>query len=901
MPSMILAVTWGALTVGAAEGDLATVQVQQVHHSDSFDVWCVSPNVRVFRDTALARQPVSALVRLRAARGECEPMQIAIRSKRKLEGLSLRFPDAGAGANVRLRWNPIGFIDVAQTSTRRTLGKGAYPDALLNSDTFDIEAQLNCLLWVTARVPDGAKPGEHRGIVSVHQGDGELLRFQFALDVWDFALPREMPLVIQGNFWCRGSWIRRYTDRDLREVAKEYFVNMAEHRINACPAIWPFPVFAPEEKFEDKAEELREFEDMAKFVLDELGFKRFRFPYGSAAGGMATGAWRGHDVMAIPAEPGDIWLSGTRVKKRHLTSSFPGARWMASWGMRLMLGQVPDASAFNGSWVEYEFSTTQSGSYRCWLEGRYRCPLEVAVDGRRMGTVAAGGEGFRQAPEPVALDAGPHRLRLTVTQARAGQAAYVRRIFLSSRPDADPAELFQRRRANKAFLRAYAHHLRTVGRYLEDKGWLAKAHLKIGDEPQDQAYPIVRDTALAARQALPKAKTELTLAFKPEFEGLIDIWVPYATHFEESVARQRQRKGEEVWLYYNELHGIDCPALCMRAIPWLLWKFDLDGYHFWSINCWPLDPWTTPVSYTCNCYNRGVFVYPDPKDGSPVNSTRWELFREGLEDYLYLHLAKKRIEEWAGVRKPDDVRRQLRDEMERNLALWSDVLVRSLSRWCEDGPRMARARACLGVLLHQAAQVDQRCPAENVRAALAEVSRVRVALSQRTPGEQAWLSGRDFERCSVAGPAPVEWMRHTTGAAMKTPSSSAAANPYNGSWVEYDLVLKPGQYRIWLRICQHQESETKDAYVDGERIGSVHSEPKGKAHTEFKPVPGVAELSGGKHTLRIVCRGIVGWIDPIQWIYVTSDLRIDPREFQTDHRPVTTPRKPRALGATRAR
>ena len=492
------ALVWVVLIAGPAAGDLATSNVQQVYRSDALNAWCVSPNVKVFRDHRLPRRTVDPVVRLRAARGEHEPLQLVIQNERGLKGLSLRFTPA----RTSLRWNPIGFIDVAQTSTRRTLGKGAYPDALLKSRIFDLQPEANGLVWITASVPNDAAAGEQRSSVAVQQGDRELLAFQLVLDVWDFTLPRKMPLVIQGNFWCREPWFRRHTDRDLRELAKEYFVNMAEHRIDACPTVWPFPAFLPGEELDDKAEELREFETMATFVLDELGFKRFRFPYSSAAGGMATGAWRGHEVMTIPAEPGDVWISGTRVKKRHLAATYPGARWMGAWGMRLMLGQVPDANAFDGSWIEYELRTERAGVYRCWLEGRYRCPVEVTVDGASLGAVD-GSEGFKQAPEAIDLAAGTHRLRLTIPKAKPGEAAYIRRLFLSCRADADPAKLIEQRRASKEFLSAYGYHLRTAGRYLAERGWLAKAHVKIGDEPQEQAYPVVCDAARAVREALP--------------------------------------------------------------------------------------------------------------------------------------------------------------------------------------------------------------------------------------------------------------------------------------------------------------------------------------------------------------------------------------------------------------
>jgi len=893
--TIILIWTLYVLLPPAIAGDITVTHVQHIHHSDSLDAWCVSPNVRVFQQDKLPRSSVTPSVKLRAARGEKEPMQLVIRSSTNMKGLTVRFtglrgPAGMLGGNC-LKSNPIGFLEVAQTSTRRTLGKGRYPDALLKSETFDVAADQNAIVWITATVPETAKPGEYSGRATVLHDGKEVVRLTLTLEVWDFVLPREMPIVIQGNFWRNRSWIRRYTDRDLGEVTKEYFRNMAEHRCDACPSIWPFPAFREGESIEDKAEELREFEDMAKFVLDDLGFKRFRFPHASAAGGTGTGAWQGLPVMRLPAEPGDIWISALRTKKRFLASQYPGAKWFGAWGLRLMVGTTPEPEKFNGSWLEYEFAAPETGTYRCWLEGRHYCPVEVFVDGTRLGVVPAGGEGFKQFEEAVTLEKGKHRLRLVVQKARRGTALYLRRIFLSCRADADPAKLFERRGADPQFLRAYEHHLHTAGQYLAKRGWLEKAHVKIGDEPQTQAYPLVCDVARAVRRVLPQAKTEVTIYPQPQFYGLIDIWVPYATHYKEAVARERQAEGEEVWLYYNELHGIDCPALCMRAVPWLLWRYDFDGYHFWSVNYWPMDPWTTAVTHTCNCFDRGTLIYPDPKDGSPVDSTRWELFREGLEDYLYLHLCQKLVKRWA---KAGGLREQIRAETERNLELWPKVIVQNMNRWCEDGSRVALARANLGRLLHMATSAERGGRDDDIRAGLAELARSREQLSRQAFEEEVWRAGKEFDRSLVAGTAELKWGRHPTGASIVTRTSNAKTNPYNGSWVEYDFMTQPGKYRIWIRLVQHQESERKDVYIDGELIGSIQSEPKGKAYTEFKPVPGVVELSQGQHTLRIVCSGIVGWIDSIQWVYLTRDMSVDPRESERSHGPTSTPRRPRS-------
>ena len=147
-----------------------------------------------------------------------------------------------------------------------------------------------------------------------------------------------------------------------------------------------------------------------------------------------------------------------------------------------------------------------------------------------------------------------------------------------------------------------------------------------------------------ARQVLPEAHFELSEEPSDFLAGSANVWTPYIAWFDPARAAERRRAGDEVWLYANALHGVDCPGAPIRLIPWLLWRYRLDGYLLWSVNYARQDPWTTPSNSAADSFKRGTFIYPHPKDGTPVDTVRWEVLRDGLEDYACLEL----LEELAG-------------------------------------------------------------------------------------------------------------------------------------------------------------------------------------------------------------------------------------------------------------
>jgi hypothetical protein len=69
------------------------------------------------------------------------------------------------------------------------------------------------------------------------------------------------------------------------------------------------------------------------------------------------------------------------------------------------------------------------------------------------------------------------------------------------------------------------------------------------------------------------------------------------------------------------------------------------------VNAWPADP-------------RQTLIYPDPKTGQPIDSVRWELFREGMEDFETFRLLRTAVDEApAGASNLTEARKLLDEEL----------------------------------------------------------------------------------------------------------------------------------------------------------------------------------------------------------------------------------------------
>jgi hypothetical protein len=119
-----------------------------------------------------------------------------------------------------------------------------------------------------------------------------------------------------------------------------------------------------------------------------------------------------------------------------------------------------------------------------------------------------------------------------------------------------------------------------------------------------------------------------------EFEPYVDIWIPIFRDLDKPGMEVMRASGKPVWMY-------DCGTTPMfatsrhRFLPWRAWRYDLDGVTIWTYS---QNHWNDPS----RDQNFGLFF--GAADGGSVPSKRWEAWREGLEDYLYLYLYDAELE-----------------------------------------------------------------------------------------------------------------------------------------------------------------------------------------------------------------------------------------------------------------
>jgi len=207
--------------------------------------------------------------------------------------------------------------------------------------------------------------------------------------------------------------------------------------------------------------------------------------------------------------------------------------------------------------------------------------------------------------------------------------------------------------------------LRQLSAHLREKGWLAKGYNYIYDEPDPPQYRLVAQEAKIWREADPELKILLTEQVEDELIGSVDIWTPVLDAYDAVRCRERQEAGDEVWWYVctgprhpYPNYFIDYPAAAHRIFHWMTYAWGVTGILYWETMFWSASPWDEPMTYSEDGRRRpfgngdGFLLYPatrrpseKPLVSGPVESIRWEMIREGVEDYDLFRMLESAMED----------------------------------------------------------------------------------------------------------------------------------------------------------------------------------------------------------------------------------------------------------------
>ena len=155
------------------------------------------------------------------------------------------------------------------------------------------------------------------------------------------------------------------------------------------------------------------------------------------------------------------------------------------------------------------------------------------------------------------------------------------------------------------------------------------------------------------------------------FRGYVNNYSIHGNHLNDPdikrvIKEEKAKGGEMTWyvscdqVYPQPNYFIDAPAMDMVMLPWITARYEMNGILYWAINWWSqtVNPWidanTFHSGFLCSdgwvLNGEGSLWYPgdfvrnytgQPNVEGPVSSIRFELLREGIEDYVYLSMLEK--------------------------------------------------------------------------------------------------------------------------------------------------------------------------------------------------------------------------------------------------------------------
>ena len=204
----------------------------------------------------------------------------------------------------------------------------------------------------------------------------------------------------------------------------------------------------------------------------------------------------------------------------------------------------------------------------------------------------------------------------------------------------------------------------------------AMTFLYMPDEPAPAEFPRIR-TIAENIHSNPGPGRRLpifvTRGYTAELDGSIDIWCSGPRGYNIARAIEERANGRDYWVYNGGRPAgpavvIDSPATDPRAMIWASFKHGIRTYFYWHGVHWRHNSqksgernqnvWANPITYDNRQPGRGgsyalgdgVLIYPgeerlhpeeDRGIAGPISTIQLANFRRGLQDHLYLTMARR--------------------------------------------------------------------------------------------------------------------------------------------------------------------------------------------------------------------------------------------------------------------
>jgi hypothetical protein len=253
------------------------------------------------------------------------------------------------------------------------------------------------------------------------------------------------------------------------------------------------------------------------------------------------------------------------------------------------------------------------------------------------------------------------------------------------------------------YQKAWNRFLPVLVQHLKEKAWLDRTYIGFDEKPQNLMTKIVAELHSAAPQL------KITLAGGGSSQESTDAgdstihWDDLA--HPDNVARLlAKRKGVGPTTFYTACspHSpntfIYSPLWESRMLPWIAFHYGLEGYLRWNYNYWIDGLWPQPRYI----WHSGDMFFVYPGDKGPIGSTRWEMLRQGIQDYEALKMLTDKISELRKMKSPEAA--TLENDLKETVAMGCEL------DDCENWPHPGEAREKIDGLLAKASKIPDPHP-----------------------------------------------------------------------------------------------------------------------------------------------------------------------------------------------